>query len=184
MGHGGMLVASSGFEPLSHGYQPCALPIELRSIEVCEKLSRTYPFEIPACAGTVPARGRCLRGDDFRCHAEASGRRLTASATDPDSEYPQGWPTGFKPAVTGATSQRVKTFRHGHTCGYSELVSHNRLELLSPGCKPGVLPLDQWEIGGARQIQTAISPLARRVLSRLSYGPVSGVSWQIRTAVS
>ena len=131
-----------------------------------------------------PARGRCLRGDDFRCHAEASGRRLTASATDPDSEYPQGWPTGFKPAVTGATSQRVKTFRHGHTCGYSELVSHNRLELLSPGCKPGVLPLDQWEIGEARQIQTAISPLARRVLSRLSYGPVSGVSWQIRTAVS
>ena len=26
------------------------------------------------------------------------------------------------------------------------MVSHNRVELLSPGCKPGVLPLDEWDM--------------------------------------
>jgi hypothetical protein len=77
---------------------------------------------------------------------------------------------GFEPIVTGATIQRVSRFATATPIG--ALMSHNRVELLSPGCKPGVLPLDEWDlVGGARQNQTANLLIAKQALSRLSYGP-------------
>ena len=68
-------------------------------------------------AGSDPAR----RGGRGLYHYEIFTRsRIIAgaiSATTPDGvgyrsmfEYPQGWPMGFKPIMTGATSQRVNHF--------------------------------------------------------------------------
>ena len=93
---------------------------------------------------------------------------------------------GFKPIVTGATSRRVNRFATATPVDTRMLLSHNRFELLSPGCKPaalrdagpahpcamGVLPLDECDPGGTRQARTANRLLAKQVLSRLSYGPV------------
>lgn len=82
---------------------------------------------------------------------------------------------GFEPIVTGATIQRVSRFATATPIG-TLVVPHNRFELLFPGCKPGVLPLDEWDlVGGARQDQTANLLFAKQALSRLSYGPL--YSW-------
>ena len=79
---------------------------------------------------------------------------------------------GFKPIMTGATSQRVNRFATATPVGTRGWCPITRVELLSPGCRPGVLPLDEWDlVGGARQIQTASLLNANQALFRLSYGP-------------
>ena len=89
-------------------------------------------------------------------------------------EYPQGWPMGFKPIMTGATSQRVNRFATAtpvDTRGWSPITESNSYLL---DVSRVSWPLDEWDlVGGTGQIQTASLLFANQALYRLNYGPVT-----------
>ena len=85
---------------------------------------------------------------------------------------------GFKPIVTGATSQRVNRFATATPVGtrYWSPITESNCYL--PDVNRTSWPLDEWEInGGARQIQTASLLIANQALYQLSYSPALAIWW-------